>query len=682
MRLPVKTGFEAGVATIFEHLSGKAPARRTKDVGRNDPCPCGSGTKYKKCCLRKQSKSTVVRRRPADLEAMSSELVPRMQDESSFMADMMRLGEILFAIPEVVFDLERIERFLVAEGTDPVELTQRSGEEFDAVAVRFCEEVEADHWEKVAAALIRQVPSYLDSIDDLRAILTALFVLEQRDANNLVGIMLFREGVLSYIEGMLSDFARNLDDRRKARPSTDLGTLLREVVEGEDGQRLLGMLENSPTGQGLMAKAEEELNAAYQLVLNLMESGDFPLAPPWPLRLVTMSSMTQYARDISNGASDGTDAFVSRLRDQLHEDDLRLVATQIQARLDAQDDHPHRSELKQMALLCHARTDEVLVMWALRTVRSFDMSFAFPLEEEVVHKGSDATTHEIEALASTYDDMGYPAIADRIRRQQLEVFKAVKAIADSRRTLEADPAGDIDWDAATQGSVPTDEMVSYWLKDPEKRLGETLSNFIYSLEAGHYYLWEAVIREEQSLELTESQEEALEELIGFDDDDRIEYIDGLGRPEQPWYTTARRLAESLVRDLPVSRDQPPSDVETEGWPKLKKAIVSHAGQLDMPDGVVDPLEAIADGVRESLALQSAAAPLAWVDENDLAEDLQWRAQEVAEALRGDRTLLAARGTTISDLLERVVVPADHVHDVVQALLAAFEVEDVDRPIFR
>ena len=25
------------------------PVRKTDDVGRNDPCPCGSGTKYKKC---------------------------------------------------------------------------------------------------------------------------------------------------------------------------------------------------------------------------------------------------------------------------------------------------------------------------------------------------------------------------------------------------------------------------------------------------------------------------------------------------------------------------------------------------------------------------------------------------------------------------------------------------------
>ena len=28
------------------------PAPRRDAVGRNDPCPCGSGKKYKKCCGR------------------------------------------------------------------------------------------------------------------------------------------------------------------------------------------------------------------------------------------------------------------------------------------------------------------------------------------------------------------------------------------------------------------------------------------------------------------------------------------------------------------------------------------------------------------------------------------------------------------------------------------------------
>lgn len=36
-------------------VSGADPVRRTgKKVGRNDPCPCGSGKKYKKCCLLKE----------------------------------------------------------------------------------------------------------------------------------------------------------------------------------------------------------------------------------------------------------------------------------------------------------------------------------------------------------------------------------------------------------------------------------------------------------------------------------------------------------------------------------------------------------------------------------------------------------------------------------------------------
>jgi preprotein translocase subunit SecA len=45
---------------VFEkqgHISDKAskvikPPRKKKKIGRNDPCPCGSGKKYKKCCLK------------------------------------------------------------------------------------------------------------------------------------------------------------------------------------------------------------------------------------------------------------------------------------------------------------------------------------------------------------------------------------------------------------------------------------------------------------------------------------------------------------------------------------------------------------------------------------------------------------------------------------------------------
>jgi preprotein translocase subunit SecA len=46
-----------GFATGVEREPGPAPKisiniQPTSNVGRNDPCPCGSGKKYKKCCGR------------------------------------------------------------------------------------------------------------------------------------------------------------------------------------------------------------------------------------------------------------------------------------------------------------------------------------------------------------------------------------------------------------------------------------------------------------------------------------------------------------------------------------------------------------------------------------------------------------------------------------------------------
>jgi preprotein translocase subunit SecA len=37
------------VSTATAETNGNAPRRTGEKVGRNDPCPCGSGKKYKKC---------------------------------------------------------------------------------------------------------------------------------------------------------------------------------------------------------------------------------------------------------------------------------------------------------------------------------------------------------------------------------------------------------------------------------------------------------------------------------------------------------------------------------------------------------------------------------------------------------------------------------------------------------
>ena len=50
-------------------------------------------------------------------------------------------------------------------------------------------------------------------------------------------------------------------------------------------------------------------------------------------------------------------------------------------------------------------------------------------------------------------------------------------------------------------------------------IGECLRNLIFSIKEGYFLRWEAVVREEQGLPLTEKQEDALDSLLNFGEDD-------------------------------------------------------------------------------------------------------------------------------------------------------------------
>ena len=48
---------ETGTAAAEQSTVKKVPVRKEKKAGPNDPCPCGSGKKYKKCCMQKDKES-------------------------------------------------------------------------------------------------------------------------------------------------------------------------------------------------------------------------------------------------------------------------------------------------------------------------------------------------------------------------------------------------------------------------------------------------------------------------------------------------------------------------------------------------------------------------------------------------------------------------------------------------
>jgi len=42
-----------GKRTKMKQIENLTIVKTEPTIGRNDPCPCGSGKKYKKCCLNK-----------------------------------------------------------------------------------------------------------------------------------------------------------------------------------------------------------------------------------------------------------------------------------------------------------------------------------------------------------------------------------------------------------------------------------------------------------------------------------------------------------------------------------------------------------------------------------------------------------------------------------------------------
>lgn len=64
--IPFKKIINDQLLILKRYNEKEAEYRKNKKIGRNDPCPCGSGLKYKKCCLRKET------RKPKENKAKNS----------------------------------------------------------------------------------------------------------------------------------------------------------------------------------------------------------------------------------------------------------------------------------------------------------------------------------------------------------------------------------------------------------------------------------------------------------------------------------------------------------------------------------------------------------------------------------------------------------------------------------
>lgn len=66
---------------MYKEMQKEAQSSTDKKAGRNDPCPCGSGKKYKKCCLKKELADQKKGLEPLDVRVKWLKDYPKMDGE-------------------------------------------------------------------------------------------------------------------------------------------------------------------------------------------------------------------------------------------------------------------------------------------------------------------------------------------------------------------------------------------------------------------------------------------------------------------------------------------------------------------------------------------------------------------------------------------------------------------------
>ena len=128
-------------ASRLEYKGASSRIARRAKVGRNDPCHCGSGKKYKKCCLPKDE--------AAEQEELAKERLRREERAEQQRTELRQARQKFFAP-------------LVGEEEEEDELTKASNAAVDLVQAGRLEEAEA-----AARDLIERYPEVHDGWDRL-----------------------------------------------------------------------------------------------------------------------------------------------------------------------------------------------------------------------------------------------------------------------------------------------------------------------------------------------------------------------------------------------------------------------------------------------------------------------------------------------------------------------------------
>jgi len=232
-------------------------------------------------------------------------------------------------------------------------------------------------------------------------------------------------------------------------------------------------------------------------------------------------------------------------------------------------------------------------------------------------------------------------------------------------------------------AVPTSNLLEHIDLDDPGNLDEALDNLIYAIGARYFWQWDAVMRQEQGLRLTDEQKTMLDNLLYFGDstDDPILYIDGLPRPSEPWYETARKIVPRLLVE-PFKTEEATWWATTEGWPALVEVLETHARDLPLPQGVESPLGIFSPDLRHRLWLQvcfDALSGLGQAEELTL-EKQPFRIEWFVRCLREHKDSVQYFDLTLEGMLTRVILPPEDAKRFVEMMREQLGLPSLQDPL--
>jgi SEC-C motif len=284
---------------VCHHILRKPSAQSAQkaQAGRNEPCPCGSGKKYKKCCID-------IDRTPAAINdhgiEFGPEIVPRLWDIGAIQEDSRLLIEIMERDPafaNVGFSPEKITAFLASVLADQDRLIPPDSDEeareraIDDLAVRCIRESGEPNVTRSLDKKFLAAAARAQSASEVRALATGMCLAMLAEAakdprDDLLAIILFRKA--------LTHAAKSMHVLSKVLSGVDDGDIAR-WMEGAADPAFIDKIKSaaSQLGESELAFMHSECERFYDDLHAAIEADEFPVPPPFATLLALLGRLTQ-----------------------------------------------------------------------------------------------------------------------------------------------------------------------------------------------------------------------------------------------------------------------------------------------------------------------------------------------------------------------------------------------------